>query len=68
MGKLSNYKKLKYCIGCRENFYNNNNQYGIKECWLLKDAKVIWISESKFYGIDFIKPKKIRKLNCFYPR
>lgn len=29
------------CIGCTENFYNGNNPYGVKECWLFKDAKVI---------------------------
>lgn len=28
------------CVGCRNNFYNGNNDLGISECWLLKDAKV----------------------------
>lgn len=26
------------CIGCKDNFYNGNNEYGIQECWCLKDA------------------------------
>lgn len=29
------------CVGCRDNFYNGNNPYGVKECWAFKDAKVI---------------------------
>jgi hypothetical protein len=28
-----------FCRGCRDNFYNGNNDYGVKECWLLEDAK-----------------------------
>jgi len=66
MNKLSNYQKKKYCVGCRNNFYNGNNQYGIKECWLLKDAKVVWMSKSGYYKMDFIKNEKIRTLNCFH--
>ena len=31
----------KHCAGCRDNFYNGNNNLGVKECWMLKDAKLI---------------------------
>jgi hypothetical protein len=31
----------KHCAGCRDDFYNGNNPYGIKECWMLKSAKLI---------------------------
>jgi hypothetical protein len=31
----------KHCQGCRDNFYNGQNPYGIKECWLLSGAKLI---------------------------
>ena len=34
-------EKLKYCVGCTENFYNGNNPLGIKECWDLKKARLI---------------------------
>lgn len=34
--------QMKHCSGCRDNFYNGYNPYGIKECWNLKDAKIIW--------------------------
>ena len=33
-------KDKKYCSGCYNNFYNGNNDMGIKECWNLKDAKL----------------------------
>ena len=57
--------KLKYCVGCRENFYNGNNEYGIMECWCLKDAKVVW---KKFIGMNDVPPwnwqKPVRTLEC----
>lgn len=28
-----------HCDGCRDDFYNDKNPYGVKECWLLKDGK-----------------------------
>lgn len=31
----------KHCVGCRENFYNGNNDIGEEECWMLKDAKLV---------------------------
>lgn len=33
--------KKSHCIGCRDNFYNGNNPYGISRCWLLEKAKLI---------------------------
>ena len=34
-----------YCVGCRDNFYNGNNNLGVKECWCLKDAKLVMKKE-----------------------
>ena len=28
-----------FCNGCRDNFYNGNNNLGVQECWLLREAK-----------------------------
>ena len=28
------------CAGCRNDFYNGNNQLGVQECWSFKSAKV----------------------------
>lgn len=35
----------KYCSGCRDDFYNGKNPYGVKECWMLKGAKRIMRKE-----------------------
>lgn len=29
------------CVGCESNFYNGNNPLKVKECWHLKDAKIV---------------------------
>lgn len=29
------------CSGCRQNFYNGNNDLGVKECWNYSGAKVV---------------------------
>lgn len=59
-------KDKAYCIGCRENFYNGNNDLNIKECWNYKRAKVI-----KAYCIGWWVPQdraenfyKVTTLNC----
>lgn len=33
--------KLKLCSGCRDNFYNGNNNLKVKECWSLKSARKV---------------------------
>ena len=40
----------KHCLGCYNDFYNHNNMgmnmaTGKPECWMLKDAKIIWRKE-----------------------
>ena len=30
-----------YCVSCHDDFYNGNNEMGIKECWGFKSAKVV---------------------------
>lgn len=29
------------CAGCRDDFYNDRNPMGVKECWLLKKAEMV---------------------------
>lgn len=29
----------KHCLGCRQDFYNGNNPYGIQVCWHREGAK-----------------------------
>jgi len=33
--------KKEYCVGCQDNFYNGNNDMGIKECWGFEHAKTV---------------------------
>ena len=28
------------CAGCRDDFYNDHNPHGVKECWMFKQATV----------------------------
>jgi len=41
---IREYKTLKpkktMCRGCRQNFYNGNNNLNVSSCWNFKDAKV----------------------------
>lgn len=49
----------KHCAGCEDDFYNGHNPYGVKECWMLKDAKVI-----TRFGISVDSPMGDRKNFC----
>lgn len=31
---------VKHCAGCKDDFYNGKNPHGVKECWMLKSAKL----------------------------
>lgn len=58
---------VKYCFGCRDDFYNGKNSYGVQECWSRKSAKLV---KKKLIPIDlrppylYIKTKEIP--NCYY--
>ncbi len=46
----------KYCVGCHSNFYNGNNEMGVKECWNFKTAKAV-----KMYCIGWWTPQDKRE-------
>jgi len=55
------------CIGCRDNFYNGNNDLGVQECWLLKKAELI-----TRYRLSIHTPmdqrrgyQKVERPNCY---
>jgi len=54
------------CSGCEQDFYNDKNPLGVKECWSFKDAKLVKV---KAIGIwqspPYDKVKPIKKLNCY---
>ena len=34
-------EKLKLCVGCEQDFYNDKNPMGVKRCWHLATAKLV---------------------------
>jgi len=57
----------KHCSGCRNNFYNGNNNLGIAKCWGLKDAKLVTrISIGHWENPPYLNKKKIRVPNCWH--
>lgn len=32
----------KHCNGCRNDFYNDKNPLGVKRCWSLDSARLVW--------------------------
>jgi len=58
--------KLKYCTGCKDNFYNGFNDLGIKKCWKLEISNIV---SRKEVHINDIPPWNhqpiIKTLNCY---
>lgn len=64
------YKRLKptksQCVGCRDDFYNDHNPYGVKECWGFKSARVVnKVGYSSIYVTGGIDGKMTKTLSCF---
>lgn len=55
------------CEGCRNNFYNGNNDLGVKECWSFKTATVCTRFRLSIHTPMNIREayKKRKTLNCF---
>jgi hypothetical protein len=57
----------KHCAGCKDNFYNGNNELGVKRCWMLADAEFV---KRLIIPVDLpppykhLKPRKV--LNCYH--
>ena len=62
---MTNSEKKKYCSGCRDDFYNGKNPYGIKECWSLKDAVMVLKKEVHVDQRPPWNQKAKRFLSCF---
>ena len=61
---MSDEEKLPYCTGCRDDFYNGKNQLGIKRCWNLEKAEVVY---RKFVHYNDVPPwnhTPIKTLSC----
>ena len=40
-GTVGRAATVKDCRGCRDDFYNDHNPMGVKQCWNLKEAKMV---------------------------
>lgn len=38
---MTKHEKKQMCVGCRNNFYNGNNNLGVTECWNFPTAKIV---------------------------
>lgn len=57
-----------HCSGCRDNFYNGNNNLGVNECWLLQNAKLMQrfrIHRDSPMGIK-ANYEEVEKPNCYH--
>lgn len=60
-------KTKSMCSGCRDNFYNGGNPYGVAECWSYKDAQVVkrvMIHRDQAPPYRNVKPRET--LSCWY--
>lgn len=65
------YKSLRpnksMCDGCRNDFYNGNNPYDVKECWSFKDAQVVdKVGHSSIHVCGGPDTKMVKTLSCWH--
>ncbi len=65
MPKLTKAEKLKCCIGCYNHFYNGNNPLGVRECWSLADAVLVWKKEVHMNQVPPWKQAPEEFLSCY---
>ncbi len=66
--RISNSKeedKRKYCEGCEDDFYNDNNPLGIGECWYLKSAELVFKKKVALSDVPPWNMKPIKVLSCY---
>lgn len=63
---LDRAKRRKYCGECRDNFYNGNNDLGIRRCWHLEGSRVV--NKNVYFNVKDAMSAKTRTLDCFRPQ
>ena len=54
-----------YCTGCRDDFYNGNNDLGVKECWLKENAKAVTRFRVHWWDpYPFRSTQKVKTYHC----
>lgn len=54
------------CRGCRNDFYNGNNNVNVSECWSLKTAKIVWRIPVGNWECPPYKKKAVRVPSCYH--
>ncbi len=60
------HKKVKFCSGCRQDFYNGHNDLGVKQCWSLEEAEFVVRKEVHVDQRPPWNQRPMRMLNCFH--
>ena len=58
-------EKLKHCSCCENNFYNGNNEYGVKKCWGLDKAELIKRKKVHINQTPPFTQKPQKVLSCY---
>ncbi len=55
------------CSGCRDDFYNDHNPLGVKECWMFKKATVVnKVGYSSIHVPNGPDTKMEKTLDCWH--
>lgn len=60
-------KDTSHCGGCRQNFYNGNNSLGVRRCWHLKAAKLVWRYPVHRDQRPPYRLERVQVPNCYSP-
>ena len=60
--------KQDHCRGCRNDFYNGQNDLGVKKCWSFKGARVVTRYRIGWWTAPTSKKsyRKVRTLDCHH--
>ena len=59
--------KQQYCAGCRNDFYNDHNPLGVKQCWSLKSANVVTRFKQPYWEAwPFRGTREVTTLDCYH--
>jgi len=59
-------KDTRHCSGCRNNFYNGNNELGVTKCWSLPDAKLVMRKEVHINQVPPWTQRASKVLDCYH--
>jgi predicted amidophosphoribosyltransferase len=64
---MTDKEKLDLCCGCRSDFYNDKNPYGIKRCWFFGRAEKVTRTKVGYWQNPPYKWNPQSTLSCHEP-